>query len=350
MQASQATTTAPQLRQLVKVLQTNDVAQKVTALNQLAALGPAAAPAVSDIIDVLAENRTGSVGGAGFAKKVSPSITTAAINALAKIGKTASPATPYLVPILVDRNELFRRGQVLDALDAIGVDGSSTAIIMRMVAEEGKFTHTRHVAIRLLGKIQPPATDAVEMLQTLAKDESDKQARIESIAALATITRRAKLAEQKSRAAGETDDDAAMRAALDPNAEQADRLSALNKINNLGPKAAGMVPRLIQLLKDKDPEVAKETLDALRAIGPAASAAVPALVMQMLAETNAEKQADVSRTIANVDPTGQRSIPLLQSALEDPFKARAAIRLLDEIASEKSTTLSTKAKRRWCIK
>ena len=335
-----------QLSHLTKSLSEQSVDVRISSLNALAILGPKAAPAVPAIINALNENRNFAMSGS-VAGRVSPRVTDAVIDTLTRIGPGARDAAPYLLPLLTDRNELFRREQVLNALSSIGLDNSATKTIMRMVEEEGKLTQTRVAAIHLLGKINPPATEAVSLLQSLAKDESDKNSRKEALMALNSISQRAgKDSLEPTGQAQKSDLDQV----LEPSVEQEQRAEALRHISELGPKASYMVPKLIQLLNDKDSQIKQLAAEALASVGPGASAALPALIMQLALHRTDEDRQLYCRAISAIDADGHQTIPLLQSTLNDPFKARGGIQVLEELGTEQSLNLAQQMKTRWRLK
>lgn len=337
-----------QISILIESLSKPSVDGRVTALKSLGLLGVKAAPAVPAIINVLSENRNFSMGGS-VVGRVSPRITDAAIDTLTRIGPSARDSGPYLLPLLTDRNELFRRDQVLNALSAIGLDSSATKVVMRVVEEEGKQTATRVAAIHLLGKIDPPATDAVSLLQSIARDESDKNSRAEALKALASISHRAGqavLATADAAPAQKSD----LEQVLEPSVDQDKREEALRHISELGPKASYMVPKLIELLDDRTQEVQKLSAEALASIGSGAMAALPALINHLAMQRTDEERQLYCRAITAIDSDGSRSIPLLQSSLNDPFKARGGIEVLESIGTEQSLNMAQQAKARWRLK
>jgi HEAT repeat protein len=332
----------------IKQLKAGDVQSRVTGLKQLGALGPAAKRALPAIIDLVNENRA-STANFDLTKPVSPSITSAALEALKSMGPLAHEAAPYITPLLKDRNELFRRTQVLETLNAIGPSSDSASVIMRVVSEEGKFTAPRVLAISLLGRIDPPAVDATDLLRTITEDETDKKARAEANKALDSILRRA----ADSQAKGKPTEDQVLRKLrleLDAKNTSEERIAALDRIAELGVKAAPLVPTLMQTISDKDDAVRHAALDTLGSMRSAALTAVPTVVSKFMLEKDQGERGYFARAICKIDPTGARTIPLLQEPLEDPFKVRLAIEILQELGTDESTTIAQKARQRWRIR
>jgi HEAT repeat protein len=335
------------LTKLESDLQQSSVAARVAALKNLAALGPAAAPAVPAIIDALNENRAGAATGAAIGRPVSPSITEAALNALIRIGPKAHDAAPYLTPLLKDRNELLRRPLVLQALKVIGPTSEAGSILTRVVGEEGRFTPARVTAIEVLGKVDPPVTEACDMLRELAQDRTDPKTQQAAETALNSIVERSDAAARRESADASIQ---TLRLKLDSRNPKEDRIQACNDIGELGSKGSPLVPTLMSLVTDRDIEVRHAAIDALGGIGSSAIVAVPSLITHFLAEGNPNERSRFCSAIAKIDPSGKRTIPLLQEALDDPFKARVALEILNELGTDQSTSIAQKARQRWKIR
>src|SRR5262249_10947020 len=130
------------------------------------------------------------------------------------------------------------------------------------------------------------------------------------------------------------------------------RLTALRKIGELGSDAAILVPSLVQIVADpsSNQALALESVKALGNIGPKAIASLPALVSKLMSGRDEFDRGTICRSITSVDPLGKRTIPLIMPALEDPFRARVAIELLDEIGTGESTNLAVRTRARWHMK
>lgn len=81
------------------------------------------------------------------------------------------------------------------------------------------------------------------------------------------------------------------------------RNAAAYEIASLGPAAAAAVPALIEALDDPVPAVRFPVTVALGEIGPAASAAVPRLQQMMFEEVNDEVAAAARRAIRHIQPS-----------------------------------------------
>ena len=85
------------------------------------------------------------------------------------------------------------------------------------------------------------------------------------------------------------------------------RNAAAYEIAGMGPAAAAAVPALIEALDDPVPAVRFPVTIALMEIGPAAKAAVPRLRTMMDEEINDEIAASARRALRHIDPAAVRS-------------------------------------------
>ena len=85
------------------------------------------------------------------------------------------------------------------------------------------------------------------------------------------------------------------------------RNAAAYEIAGMGPAAAAAVPALIEALDDPIPSVRFPVTIALMEIGPAAKAAVPRLRTMMDEEINDEIAASARRALRQIDPAAVRS-------------------------------------------
>ncbi|HWA16934.1 MAG TPA: HEAT repeat domain-containing protein [Gemmatimonadales bacterium] len=115
------------------------------------------------------------------------------------------------------------------------------------------------------------------------------------------------------------------------------RREAVKAIGALGPGARSAVPVLIRATRDENSEVRYWAVDALRRIGPAASDAAPALVVVM-AEDERATQLSARRSL---EMMGTAAIPSLVPLLEspDPWVRASAAEVLGGIGGERSEVI-----------
>lgn len=336
-----------QLGKLCEKLKSPRAQDRVEALKQLGSLRSCGRGAVAAILACLSAN--GSLGGsAELSANPAPAVTDAAIAALSAIGPSARQASPQLVSMLADRNQLFRRTQILNALDRIGVDNTAAPTIMEVVSQEGKHTEARLAAIKLLGKADPPATTAIDLLQEIAEDKSDVADRQAALQACRSIIERSRLDGGQAQETQHQLSD--LKAAIAPTQPTATRLDALSKIAKLGERAAPLCQALLPMLNDADKDIQSGTVNAFCSIGPQAAGALSALIGRLLNTQDESMRNDLSRAIIVLDPSEKLIISFIGPALNDPFKARAALCLLDQLSTPESAELAEQTRRRWCIK
>lgn len=180
-----------------------------------------------------------------------------AIDLLGERGEEAAAAVPRLADLLQDQSPLVR-AHAARALGRIG--GPAKSATERLVALVGDDdAHVRRAAIRALRDIRPGAERVVPLFVKLMKG-ADDSVRIHAMDAVAESGNEAMpfLVEAVK------DDAAAYWACL--------------VISEIGADAEEAVPALTERLKDRRPEVRREAILALAAIGKAAAPAVSQLV------------------------------------------------------------------------
>lgn len=330
---------------LVEALKDSSQKVRLSAIAALGQLGPRAEAAVPALSLALCERQPTGIKNTGLSGESRfLDVSGAVLDALEKIGPAASKALPYVIPYLSERNELWRRDKVLRVLAAIGPDESTAPLIMRVIEEEGRFTQTRRQAIRLLARVHPAPSIAIPLLSSIVKDDPDAIARDDAAKVLEIINK------DSSASGSDNPEIVALSNNVLPDKDMDTRLAALRSIQELGPSAKNAVAALIPLLHDCQPAIKLETIDALAAIGPDARCAIPALVADNLCEPSEDKRLRAFRAIARIDPDGTHTCPLLSRALEDPFRARNAVTLLEMIGTEETTARAESAKKIWRLK
>jgi hypothetical protein len=138
---------------LVELLSTGD---RLPALRALASIGPAAAPAISEIARVLRED---------------PDATTRwnAARTLGKIGPAAKTAIPALVQAMGDDPDALVREHAAEALGDIGPDAAEAVADLAKACKDPSHK-VRRDAVRSLGQIGAPAKAALPQVEALLKD------------------------------------------------------------------------------------------------------------------------------------------------------------------------------------
>jgi HEAT repeat protein len=116
------------------------------------------------------------------------------------------------------------------------------------------------------------------------------------------------------------------------------RREAVKAIGALGPGARGAVPALVRATRDENNEVRYWAVDALRRIGPGASEAAPALVIVMADDERATQQA-ARRALETM---GKAAIPPLLPSLNspDPWVRASAAEVLGGIGADRGDVIN----------
>jgi RNA polymerase sigma factor (sigma-70 family) len=144
-------------------------------------------------------------------------------------------------------------------------------------------------------------------------------------------------------------------AALLKKGTKADRVIAAEVLGRIGPAAAGAVPALVELLKDRSKMECFVAATALGRIGPGAREAVPPLI-DLLNDTAPRRfpfdmallplfagpqeyilAGDAARALGEIGPAARAALPALLSATDPAIEGmvREAIRMIDPSAAKK---------------
>jgi hypothetical protein len=169
-------------------------------------------------------------------------------------------------------------------------------------------TLVRKFAAESLAKFGPAAKEAIPALIQTLRTEADFGIRLASASALA--------------ATGADAVPALTQVLVDGEVREIERstygklypvVSALNKI---GPAARAAVPALVRVLGDANNSVRETAAEALGAIGPDASSAVAALIA-VLGDPDWTVRTNAARALGQIGRAAQVAVPALQKAQED---------------------------------
>jgi HEAT repeat protein len=198
-------------------------------------------------------------------KPVGPRLRSEAIRALAKIGPAAAPAVPRLIEMLPQDNS---RAEIAQALGAIGAE-AKVAVPKLLPLTKDKDLEVRAWSAAALVRLTGKTDEYLPVILTIVRQKpSSNRERWGTSRALTAliwlgpdVTRRA-IPE--------------LRAALEDDFSWA-AMDAAEALGHLGAEAKSAVPELIKLLKNDDARLGKTAVVALGKIGPAAAEALPAL-------------------------------------------------------------------------
>lgn len=253
---------------------------------------------------------------------------------LAEMGPVAKPAVPALTK-LVTSSEPEMRLQACMALGAIGAEGKAALPALVKTLSSDPLAGVRYAAAYAIGGIGVRDEAAIAALRK-ASQTDDKFLRIVAAAALARtlpddkteVTTAVKLLLEGLKSDSVQVRQASTRAlfelkgvsdivgpALITALKDSDPAVANDSLRALAAMGPPIVPQLVPLLKDKD--LRRPAAAVLASFGPAAKAAVPALVA-LLDDPNLEPPArrDVQFALGQIGPEAASAVPALVKALD----------------------------------
>ncbi len=217
------------------------------------------------------------------------------------IGPAAADAVPELIPLL-DNPEHELRIKVLIALGEIGPKSAAAvpAIVQRLESDE--IMGARYAAAFALGSIGAKTDEANRALVDAARGEERTLKKI-SLWALAKINPDQQRVVKYAAATL-----VAGLAADDPQV----RRFAARALADFGEHADLVAPALVAMLKDADPEVVGNALDALASIGPKVVDRISGALK------NPELRHFATRLLYRLGPEAAEAVPALTEALQEP--------------------------------
>jgi HEAT repeat protein len=323
----------PLIAALSRAANDADTSAAVTAVTAIGRIGRPASAAAHALAQVLGDKRySGSSLGyetdsAGLRSGPSP-----VAHALAAIGEAS---VPVLVRTLRDGPSENSREEAAFALELLGPQARS-AVSALIEAIQDKDLFVRRRAAKALGRIGPEAKEAVPFLEAALGDEHNYQ---HTLLALEKL-------EGKGRKLLQT-------------AIREKRHSEVAFLSELGIKADGAVPSLIEALKANDYDVRVEAFSGLGRNGPAAAQAVPAMIdylkskrgvdcseafelsrigdaarpairlmFELVGSSSPEDLGDVARACVQIDPYGVESVaPLVEATGKGNLPTSVAIEI-----------------------
>ena len=235
---------------------------------------------------------------------LSPEFRAVCVGGLGKIGPGG-----WLVALL-DDPAMDVRGAASDAL-VRGGPSSVPALLVGLVDPEAA---RRSQACIVLGRIGPPASNAIPTLKGLMQEDPDENVRTQAAKAMGIL--------------GQDDPEIlADLMNLLGEGDEAGRIGAAEAIGAMGEKARAAVPLLIRALRDGRPRIREEAAEALGSMGTYAGPAIPALV-DALGDPEAKVRAEVTEALGRiVGALGDGDAALRDRAKAALDKARSATAL-----------------------
>jgi len=264
---------------MVKVLHEAEPAVAVAALHTLAEAGDKAVPFLCDCCD-------------------DKEACYWACLALAEIGPAAKEAVPHLAKVLENEDPEVRL-QALVALGNIGPDSKSALADITKALENDEFGGVRYAAAYALGRIGV-ADDAVR--SALDAIVAGEEPFLKVVGAWALVKLAAGDKETVNKAVE------VMIAGMESDQVDVRRASA-RALSETGAPPDVVGPLLVKLLKDADPEVVGNAIDALASLGPPI---VPRLAKAL---GNEDLRLYATRVLGRIGATSQEAAPALITAL-----------------------------------
>lgn len=197
----------------------------------------------------------------------------AAAAKLASLGEAAAPAKDALLAALKDEDPIVR-AHAVRAIGKLGQSGVDAALTIAELVQDDD-PNVRRQAVEALSDLPLSGDDVVPMMMK-ALQNPDNQVVLRALNTLSEFGERA------------------VKPMLKALEDERTAYWACLVLTDVGPPAKDAVPKLTELLADKEhEEIRLAAANALRAIGPAAKAAVPALITAL-----GDEQQDVRSTAA----------------------------------------------------
>jgi HEAT repeat protein len=280
------------LSQWIQALRSKDEEGIYAGLKAVTAMGPAAAPAVPALVQLLKEPAKN-----GF-------LHPEALRALAQIGPAAKPACPIVIELLFAENGPTVQAEAQHVLLRIG-PGAIPYLVHPPAARDGTQRYPLFLLLRRIGPV------AAQEILPLLKDK-DPFLRYQAAHLLVGMGPEAK---------------AAIPVLMDQlrEADQNERYRAAEALEKIGLKAGTAVPALIQAAQNPAGTQDGESIEhaqmvavrALGALGPAAKDAVPALT-ELLKHKSWWIISVAAEALGAIGPDARSAVPVLHRLLPGP--------------------------------
>jgi HEAT repeat protein len=239
-----------------------------------------------------------------------------AVHALGQIGPIPADSIRTLLEVLQEHPEEPGRAVATQVLRVIGLPPEGAAAALTAILPTRVDARVRQavaaalerlgpeVTLQALGMGCPLAEEGTRLLMRVMLTHADDRACSAGRDALQAIGVRPEAA---GSILGET---------IQRHTDKKLRLAALKALQTIGPAAEAAIPVLVELLRDRDPEIAKNALAALGPIGSWAIQAIPVLTEALQDESKAMR-IRAARFLGELGPEARVALPALRRALQD---------------------------------
>jgi HEAT repeat protein len=303
---------AAEIGKWIEQMGASDREQRREASYQLLQLGPAAKPALAELIKALDDP--------------DKQVWSNSISAIAAIGPGAVDAVPKLLEAMESRRgrNFGRRDRsqglvrAAYALTRIG-DGAKPQLFAALKSDD---TGLRTGAAKALGGMGAAAKDAIPaLIENLGHSDPDLRSEVVEALGLIGPEAVAPLADSLGW----------------PDARL--REGSARALASIGPAAAPSGPKLLERLdKDSESSVRIAVLSALPKVGLPQEKVVPPLVAALKSNEEAQQHAAINSLLL-IRPAGKVAVPALATLLSDPAQAERAAYVLGRFGTEAKSTV-----------
>ncbi|MBP6351846.1 MAG: HEAT repeat domain-containing protein [Candidatus Obscuribacter sp.] len=321
---------------LIKILKEGQTGQRILAADALGAIGSNAGAAVRPLIEAASMEHPIEVSGhEGF--NLTSQVHLSSIIALGKIGPQAQSAISLFCKLLKDKTQNNLHTYVYSALAGMGA--SAEQAVPTIVECLKTYPNERVAIIDLLTKMGSRARGAESELRKLIVSQNDQDRSLKKKAYLALMAVQPDLTKNiiDTKTMLKTNDYELQEVALKHIIEQ----PSLAK----DPEIARL---LVKFMDGENYGLKQLTQTILARTGSTDDSILPKLINENIGCSFSPTQKDNAfATIKKMDPTGAKTIPLVQKALGDAFQVRGAVELLEFIGSPQTLTIARETRKRW---
>jgi HEAT repeat protein len=220
--------------------------------------------------------------------------------ALGAIGPPAQAAVPDLITALKDKNVTVRRSAAV-SLGQIHADPQQTIPALLAAIKAGGDGYVRSHSVDSIGDFGPEAESAIPDLANLLKDKALARHAVAALmhvgpAALPTFEQ----------------------ALSSPDMQM--RTVAMSALASMGDKARGQAPKIVPMLKDKDPAVRIAAAEVLWRISGRTEDTIPVLIAEVTNRKQWGIRGSAIIILGKMGPVAKAAVPVLTGALKDEYE------------------------------
>lgn len=321
---------------LIKILKEGETGDRILAASALGSIGPGAKAAVQPLIEAATKEHPIVVSGhEGF--NMTDEVHREAIVALGKIGRDAAPAIPLFCRILKTPALSHTHKDIYIALAQM--KGACLPALPTVLECLRANDNERDDIIALLVQLGPTAKAAEPELRklVLSTANGDHYLKLKAYQALLSV---------QPDINKTLDVTASMLKESNSDFQEA-ALKQIIKHPGLAGKPE-IASLLAKGLNSSYYNVKQLSLEAIARGGSSDDSLLPNLIKDNIGSSYSQPQKDNAfAAIKKMDPTGAKTIPLLQKPLQDAFSVRGSVELLEFIGSPQCLSLARETRKRW---